>query len=896
MVAEQEMTGMTLKTFIPRPGYGTQGKALKVKANLFPVRFKGTPKKIYHYDFVINPVVKVANQKKPAALLRAVYNQLAKDQANGQFAKQFGAMAFDGRQNAFSTVPFTQDQTFEVGLQEQGSTSTEEVQEPSRRFKVVFREVNQIDSTQLQAYCKGELQAHQVQEVALTAIMAVNVLLRDDPSERFTPVGGGGNRFFGLSDRVALPQGATVGKGFFQSFRPTNLGYPAINLDTAYTAFVQEGPLINVAKRILGLDGGAGGGFRGGRGGGAPRGRGGFQGGGGGGGGAPLTQLSPPQINNLKRILKGARFTVSHRNPNQVYSLLSISLDPANRIKFRDANQREMTVVQYFKEQYNITLNFPGLPCVQYKKNMVPFELVAILPNHSIPPTRLSSDQTAEMIKHSALPPPQRMAGINNWRKELDYSRLPKIAAWGLDVSPDMLTCDARVLMPPRVGYGNNQTVNANNGSWNLMGKKFFKPGKNLVSWSVISFDGRMMKEEIEGFMKQFVGHLVQVGVPIAPTSRQPPVLAQQDARELAGVQQGLKKAAALAYTTYKANPQLIIVILPSRDKVFYEEVKRSASLSSSFRFRLSASRGNVSMKVQLKMGGHTHQIGTPDLPGVTDTTIIFGADVTHPPVRGGGDSHIPPSIVAVVATLNGQNNSYRAEVRLQEGRTEIIQDMKGVTVSLLRKYRVSNANKPPSHIIFYRDGVSEGQYEEVGSKEIKAIRDACAAIDPKYRPKLTYIICGKRHHIRFFGGPNDVDRSGNLPAGTVVDKSVTHPFAFDWYHQAHSGLVGTARSAHYICLVDDSKFTPDNIQKLTNNLSYQFARATRSVSLVPPAYYADVICTQIRPLVYSLETLDDSTQASGGTGGAGRTAFDPMKVQTLLNKSDAFNGVQWYM
>ena len=85
-----------------------------------------------------------------------------------------------------------------------------------------------------------------------------------------------------------------------------------------------------------------------------------------------------------------------------------------------------------------------------------------------------------------------------------------------------------------------------------------------------------------------------------------------------------------------------------------------------------------------------------------SSTTIMFGADVTHPPARGGGDSHIPPSIVAVVATLNGQNNSYRAEVRLPEGRTEIIQDMKGVCISLLRKYRLSNANKPPSHIIFY--------------------------------------------------------------------------------------------------------------------------------------------------------------------------------------------------
>lgn len=88
------------------------------------------------------------------------------------FLLLFLCRAFDGRQNAFPTVPFAQDQTFEVGLQEQGSTSTEEVEEPSRRFKVVLREVNRIDSNQLQAYCKGELQAHQVQEVALTAIMA----------------------------------------------------------------------------------------------------------------------------------------------------------------------------------------------------------------------------------------------------------------------------------------------------------------------------------------------------------------------------------------------------------------------------------------------------------------------------------------------------------------------------------------------------------------------------------------------------------------------------------------------------------------------------------------------------------------------------------------------------
>jgi len=33
--------------------------------------------------------------------------------------------------------------------------------------------------------------------------------------------------------------------------------------------------------------------------------------------------------------------------------------------------------------------------------------------------------------------------------------------------------------------------------------QKFFKPGKTITSWAVVSFDGRMVQQEIEGFMAQ---------------------------------------------------------------------------------------------------------------------------------------------------------------------------------------------------------------------------------------------------------------------------------------------------------------------------------------------------------------------------------------------------------
>jgi eukaryotic translation initiation factor 2C len=52
---------------------------------------------------------------------------------------------------------------------------------------------------------------------------------------------------------------------------------------------------------------------------------------------------------------------------------------------------------------------------------------------------------------------------------------------------------------------------------------------------------------------------------------------------------------------------------------------------------------------------------------------------------------------------------------------------------------------------------------------------------------------------FRFFPqSERDADRSGNCPAGTVVDREVAHPTEFDFYLQSHGGLLGTSRPAHY--------------------------------------------------------------------------------------------------
>lgn len=133
------------------------------------------------------------------------------------------------------------------------------------------------------------------------------------------------------------------------------------------------------------------------------------------------------------------------------------------------------------------------------------------------------------------------------------------------------------------------------------------------------------------------------------------------------------------------------------------------------------------------------------------------------------------------------------------------------------------------------------------------------------YRPSLTIVICGKRHHTRFYPIEQaGADHLGNPKPGTVVDQGVTSVYAFDFFLQAHGGLQGTTRPTHYYVVHDEIGFAADALQKLTNDVSYMFARATKAVSLVSPAYYADLACERGRCYIHELlQAVDASTSTS---------------------------------
>ncbi|KAJ2814523.1 argonaute 5, partial [Coemansia furcata] len=179
-----------------------------------------------------------------------------------------------------------------------------------------------------------------------------------------------------------------------------------------------------------------------------------------------------------------------------------------------------------------------------------------------------------------------------------------------------------------------------------------------------------------------------------------------------------------------------------------------------------------------------------------------------------------------------------------------------------------------------------------VRDRELIEIQRACALIEQGYRPEITFLAVLKRHNTRFFPMGRDGDRTGNCVPGTVVDRSVTMPGITDFYLFAHAAIQGTSRPTHYYVLHDDAKFSADVIQQLTYHLCYTYAICTRSVSLVPPVYYAHRVADRARCHLVDMGVgFEEATSsASGHYGGpgtsiGGRPAAAPGSVTAKIIK-----------
>nr|OQO32263.1 hypothetical protein B0A51_00511 [Rachicladosporium sp. CCFEE 5018] len=505
----------------------------------------------------------------------------------------------------------------------------------------------------------------------------------------------------------------------------------------------------------------------------------------------------------------------------------------------------------------------------------------------------------------------------------------PIPSSHGVQTDSDLLRVAARLLPEPTVLYHGNVTAGQRQASWNLANVHLHS-ATPLTSVALLNLTFLTnSRPNLSGLPAAIKTSWTQMGLAQAGTQvidctpqNRTPVGNQYE-----HTMTEFDVAAQLAHLS-KAQSAPALVIMPKKGFELYSKIKRISDLKvgrhvvcaagdklHNFNETRRSNLGhlaNIGLKFNLKGQDNNHCVHDNNLVTILAnrdapaSTIVLGADVTHPTASA---TAACPSIAAVVGSVDDYLVRYPGSMRLQRSRQEIISNLAEMVTERLIDWAQNHQQRLPTSILFYRDGVSESQYDTVREQEIPQIQTAydaahaylstLLAVPPAKLPfKLTFVVVGKRHNTRFFAqnrddtfisnlsareaasldegdnhrdaeraeGGNPIRRgpvrynnfakcdkptytrtNGNILPGFVVDTVITHPFSEDFYLQSHMPLQGTGRPAHYFVLTNQISLSSDELQGVTHALCYIYARATKGVSYCAPAYYADRLCDRGR-------------------------------------------------
>ncbi|KAF6146405.1 hypothetical protein GIB67_001507 [Kingdonia uniflora] len=853
------------------------GRPCVVIANHFFVEVKN--KGISQYDVTITP--EVISSKLNRVIITTLVKLHQKEFQNVKHP------AYDGRKTLYTAgeLPFkVKDFTFKLDDDEgKGKGPAEELAakvkglkmkdrkpKKDREFKVTIKFATRTDPDRVKNYLKGTNR-----ENPQDVIQSLDVVLRERPSNTYTVVG---RSFFHLNfgQRIDLTGGLESWHGFYQSLRLTQNGL-SLNIDVSATAFYQSLPCDQFIIKLLGLRDPAG------------------------------VVFTPDQCMKVKKALRGVRVQLIHTENGKMQKISGITSRPASQLMFSDETGLQKSVADYYLTKYNIQLKYSKWPCLQAGSDTRPIYLpieVCMIVQGQRYPKKLNESQVTELLRAACVRPEERQQKIAKMVAQNGYNTDETAMEFGIEVTKDPIRINARILDPPELKYhstGKEKDIRPDLGKWNMMHAKLVDPGQ-VQNYALLNFSNHVDQYLATCFFDSLFKQCGAMGMYFAggpanrthnfPTS-DPKITEKILRTELGPIASRL---------------QLVIIILPTGPsqygmikRVCERELGIISQCCHSKNVEKNAAKGqgqyfeNVGLKINVKVGGRNTYLKNVRVHNqISDKkTIIFGADVTHP--QPGEDSS--PSIAAVVASLDWPEvTKYRSLVATQAHRQEIISDLQKMTVQHLKGFYKANGHQKPSRIIFYRDGVSEGQFSQVLLYEVDAIYkasvDACQSIEPNYLPRLTFVVVQKRHHTRLF----TADRNSDRKSGTVVDTMICHPTEFDFYLCSHAGIQGTSRPTHYHVLWDENKFTSDELQSLTNDLCYTYARCTRSVSIVPPAYYAHLAAFRAR---YYIEDNSEGTLRAGSQGtasqGAGAGAGTPAPLHQLLELPESVKNFMFY-
>uniref|UniRef100_A0A6P4FCJ8 Protein argonaute-2-like n=1 Tax=Drosophila rhopaloa TaxID=1041015 RepID=A0A6P4FCJ8_DRORH len=772
---------------------GTIGTSGTVAINYLNVDMTKMPAKAYHYDVKILP-------DRPKKFFRMAFEQFRVDQLGGAIA------AFDGRASCYSADKLnTKSKDPEVTVTDrQGRTL---------HYTVEIKETGdlEVDLNSLKSYMTTR-----IFDKPMRAMQCLEVVMAAPCHKKAVRAG---RSFFKTSDpggRQELDGGYEALVGLYQSLV---LGdRPFVNVDISHKSFPIAMPVIEYLRRF------------------------------------GLKQ----EINSTTTLEKSRHFVESFLKglyviytppksfaaASRVYKINALSIKPGSTQEF-DLEDKMITVAEYYKNR-NYKLQFPQLPCLHVgpvtKQIFVPIELCQIEGGQPLN-RKDGATQVASMIKFAATSTNVRKDKIMHLLKFFEHNNDPTISRFGIKIAADFMMVNTRTLDAPRVEYHGKKWCAVRNGSWRMDNMNFLESKPKSHKWAILYFDpatGRKMHyNQVSDFERQVFNQSKWVNINLDAKAE---IRSFKDYRGLDECFVDLKRKQC----------DLAIVIIPQTG-VSYDIIKQKAELHHGIltqcikqytleRKLTPNTIANVLLKVNSKLNGINHKLEENSLLKSLKNAMYLGADVTHP----SPDQREIPSVVGVAASHDPYGASYNMQYRLQRSALEEIEDMESITMEHLRVYKQYRKTYP-EHILYYRDGVSDGQFPKIKNEELKGINVACSKLG--INPKICCVIVVKRHHTRFFpnGDPSQYNKFNNVDPGTVVDRTIVHPNEMQFFMVSHQSIQGTAKPTRYNVIENTGNLDIDLLQQLTYNLCHMFPRCNRSVSYPAPAYLAHLVAARGR-------------------------------------------------
>ncbi|CAG8591139.1 14538_t:CDS:10, partial [Acaulospora morrowiae] len=843
----------------PPDGTDENSKVVDVRANFLEVKkFNYPTVKSYTLEITVQRAGKVSKKDSDAVVIQLIKN------------KRFGqrAVAYDG-QLLYSINDVTdgrkvKDLTVTVRpIDDAGSPKT---------YKVVIKFSADISLRPMADYVKAgtsQLWDDKIQNIftVLNAFLTTKVRTRylslgkkaifPEPSEE---------------NRIFLYGGVELMRGFYQSIRP---GWEKllVNVDVCATVYYPSGPLIHRVPKILYETG------------------------------KELRTkeelmrgLSNQDVDVLTRFLKDHYVTTTIRvnNEKEKFKVLKVSYEPAERL--RKSRNSQITVSQYYSN-IGQNLQYPKLPCVVVKKSRfeeyLPIEICSIISgflDQKYRTDNLSELQRKDMIEKTAIKPKDRFERIQYAINDIyKYQNDEIIKSIGMEVNNRFIELKSRLLKAPQLITYESKEITPDGGNWEV--KKFVKPllstllsslqGSVLANWSVVSFeDSRILREqEIINALKLLIEALTQKGIDVPSRPK------ISFANRQGSISQSLLVGVNNINKSNPKLPRLMICIVPhklSSKNGIYQEIKKCCAIElgvisqcivgSHMKGKQGKWRqicANLALKINGKLGGTNSTLARREMSFferdskekasfLLNKFMFFGADVFHPDPEDKKKGR--PSVAALCASMNPEATKYVSRYCMnQELNNESIEDICRMVSELMEQYKINN-NDLPDQIVFYRDGIAEGQFEKIMREEVMPIENELKKIygsrDP---PKFTFVIVQKRHHARFVPvNESEADPQGkNCKPGTVIDTGIVVPQYFTFFLQSHASPLGTARSTYYHVIRNGGNFKANEMYNLTYKLCFLSVRCNLSICHVTPVHYAHHIANHAKHFVQYEEYPD---------------------------------------